>query len=324
MQVISHKSLNTDMVLPDNFLQEETRQGYTISHEMKEVWAVSMDMAERLIDVCQRHGLKCWMDSGTLLGAVREGGFIPWDDDIDFVMLRKDYDKLVKIAADEFQPPYFFQTTYSDVDHYCGHAQLRRIDTTSLLKCDLNKKHCQGIFVDIFVLDGFIENPLLRFLHRTTAMLMRKTIHGCLRLPEENTTFGRKMSSFLGKAICRIIPYRRLFAWQEAFFRMVDADRHRRVSVISYRYSTHRRIRLRSSYDEMVWIPFEGQSFPAPNNTDDALRCYFGSDYMTPRQEPTAHGEMYLDARMPYPEAISLLRQHPEKFDERLRLLYHS
>ena len=45
---------------------------------------------------------------------------------------------------------------------------------------------------------------------------------------------------------------------------------------------------------------------------------------MTPRQEPTAHGEMYLDARMPYPEAISLLRQHPEKFDERLRLLYHA
>ena len=312
------------MNLPEDFCQEETRQGYTVSREMKEVWAVSMDMAQRLIDVCQRHGLQCWMDSGTLLGAVREGGFIPWDDDIDFVMLRKDYDKLVKIAAEEFQPPYFFQTTYSDEDYYCGHAQLRRTDTTALTQAEVSarKNHCQGIFVDIFVLDGFIENPVLRFLHRTTTMLIRKTIHGQLRHPEENTSLGKKFGSLVSKAIGCLADYRRLFRWYEALFRMVDADRHRRVSVISYRYSTHRRIRLRSSYERMEWIPFEGQQYPAPNNTDDALRCYFGADYMTPHHEPTAHGEMYLDARKPYKESLELLRHQPELFTHRLTLLY--
>lgn len=311
-------------MISKDFLLEETRQGYTISHEMKEVWAVTIDIAQHLVDVCQRHGLQCWMDSGTLLGAVRDGGFIPWDDDIDFVMLRKDYDCLVKIAAEEFQSPYFFQTTYSDEDYYCGHAQLRRTDTSAINRTQLNKRHCQGIFVDIFVLDGFIENPVLRFLHRTTTMLIRKAIHGQLRHPEENTSVGKKIGSLVSKAIGCMVGYRRLFRWYEAMFRMIDADTHERISLLSFRYRSHRHVRHRSSYKSMEFIPFEGEMFPAPNNTDDALRCNYGADYMTPRQAPNDHGEMYFDANTPYTESIELLRRQPELFDERIALLYHT
>ena len=67
-------------------------------------------------DICDANGIEWWLSSGTLLGAARHEGFIPWDDDIDFVMLRKDYDKLVQIADKEFEAPYFFQTVYSDKD----------------------------------------------------------------------------------------------------------------------------------------------------------------------------------------------------------------
>jgi dihydropteroate synthase len=71
------------------------------------------------------------------------------------------------------------------------------------------------------VLDGFVENPVLRFLHRTTTMLIRKTIHGQLRTAEENTTWGRKMGAFLSNSIGLFVNHFRLFRWYEAMFRMV-------------------------------------------------------------------------------------------------------
>ncbi len=68
--------------------------------------------------MCKKYNLKCWADSGILIGTVRYQGFIPWDDDIDMVMLREDYDKLVEVADKEFSASYFFQTIYSGYGTY--------------------------------------------------------------------------------------------------------------------------------------------------------------------------------------------------------------
>lgn len=303
--------------LTDEFLEEENRGGYVVSSRMKRVWAVEMDLAMKLIDVCRRHGLKCWMDSGTLLGAVRHKGFIPWDDDIDFIMMRKDYDKLVKIAPQEFRHPYFFQCTYTDDGYYCGHGQIRNVETAAIGRSELDKKYCRGIDIDIFVLDGFIENPLLRFLHRTSTMVIKKTIRAYLSRMEENKSFGKKVLAVFSKGLYSLVPYKKAFALYEKMFRMVDADKSRRISPVAYKYSNRRRIRLREDYNDMVDIDFEGLKMPAPNGIHGALVCYFGEDYMTPRKLPTMHGFKYFDPYRPYGQVEKELLENPELFDDR-------
>ena len=140
-------------------MHEEIRNGYTVTAQMKRVWAIQMDMAKKLIEVCDRNGLKVWAASGTLLGCVRDHGFIPWDDDIDMVMLRDDYDKLVSIAEKEFTHPYFFQTAYSEKAPYPReHAQMRYANTAAILPYDIFADFDQSIFIDIFVMDGIPED----------------------------------------------------------------------------------------------------------------------------------------------------------------------
>lgn len=94
--------------LPDTFFQKEIRECYEITAEMKKVWAVELDLLNKLLEVCEKHSLRCYADAGTLIGAVRHKGFIPWDDDIDIAMFRKDYEKLKEIADTAFEAPYFF------------------------------------------------------------------------------------------------------------------------------------------------------------------------------------------------------------------------
>ena len=72
------------------FYKEEVRCGYTVNEKTKRVWAVQLEMLDEVERICKANGLKYFADSGTLIGAIRHEGYIPWDDDIDLVMLRED------------------------------------------------------------------------------------------------------------------------------------------------------------------------------------------------------------------------------------------
>ena len=102
------------MELHEKFYEEEVRCGYLVTQKMKKVWAVGLNLLEQFDKICQAHGLRYYACYGTLLGAVRHQGFIPWDDDIDVAMFRDDYERLKLIAQEEISYPYFLQNSYND------------------------------------------------------------------------------------------------------------------------------------------------------------------------------------------------------------------
>lgn len=146
----------------DDFLAEESKE-LMVSKDTKKVWAVQLDLLSEFGHVCERMGLKWYADAGTLLGAVRHKGFIPWDDDIDVCMPRADYVQLCSRAAAELRQPYFLQTYETDAGFAWGHAVLRNSDTAEIPKADLQngysvRTYNQGISLDIFPMDNIPDD----------------------------------------------------------------------------------------------------------------------------------------------------------------------
>ena len=119
---------------------------------------IQVSIVEDIDRICRDNGLKYYIIGGTLLGAVRHKGFIPWDDDIDLVMYRDDYNKFISIIQSEYSEKYFLQNFYTD-KHYTRYIAKVRLNGTHLTESYLdNSKSHDGIYVDIFPLDYTKKN----------------------------------------------------------------------------------------------------------------------------------------------------------------------
>ena len=116
----------------ESFLNPETRDGFLVEAGRKAVWKVLLDILETLIGICDRHGLQYSLIGGSLLGAMRHKGIIPWDDDIDIAMPRPDYEKLQQILPKELPPHLFMQTSATDFEYDITHVKIRDSRTTAL------------------------------------------------------------------------------------------------------------------------------------------------------------------------------------------------
>jgi len=151
-------------------LKAETRCDYRISTKMKKIWKVELDMLQQVIEICEKRDIKYSLAGGSLLGAIRHKGFIPWDDDVDVVMMRNDYNRFIKIAEKELKPPYFIQNYHTEPKYYRGQSQIRNSDTTAMMYIDCFYNFNCGIFIDIFPLDPIPDDPAKqkRFLKKMT------------------------------------------------------------------------------------------------------------------------------------------------------------
>ena len=302
--------------IPESFYQEEERCGYVVSAHMKKVWAVELDLLYQLQQVCDKYGIQYYGSGGTILGAERHKGMIPWDDDIDIMMLRDQYD-LLCAHADEFEEPYFFQTYDTDEGYFRGHAQLRNSNTTGVLVDEVKKNvpFNQGIFIDIFPLDNIVRNRELwekqmkridRF--REQAKKLYRTTDGYH--PEEASKF-RKAAHLVTPLVSRFYSYKDAYRKFDEECRRYNDLPTRYVGKISFQPFGMKMYDLRSEFDGTVYLDFEMLKIPVPSGYKVHLRRQYG-DYHKFVIGTADHGGLILDADIPYREWIRRYHENPE------------
>lgn len=284
-------------------LESEIRRGYYITEDMKKVWTVQMDLLKKLLDVCNKYQLRIWADGGTLLGTIREHGYIPWDDDIDMAMLRDDYDKLVEIAPQEFNHPYFFQCGYTEKVFPRGHAQLRKDGTTAILPYPQFLDTHQGIFIDIFPYDAIPDDPEMQDSLIDERNERMSTLLACASRPSL-LHLGRSYRNLRNR-----LRFRRLYFEFEEMLRRNKVVDNAIVSCLSFIVDPDHFYRDKHWYDGTLYFPFEDILMPVPVGYHQILLRQYG-EYMVPKQAPTYHeGFWRLDADRPYQEYIPQLRR---------------
>ena len=299
--------------LPDGFLEEEVRCDYTVTKDIKEVWAIEIDLLMQLDEVCKKHNLKYYITDGTMLGTVRHKGFIPWDDDIDVTMFRDDYEKLLKVAETEFKYPYFLQTEYSDPGCLRGHAQLRNSATTGILKTEEGKfKFNQGLFLDVFVMDNVIDDKKLYEQQKKDAEKYRKRAVKYARWSTryyKQNTWQSKVKGILYPVVNTFLIKTKLeeknFRKFEEVCKRYNNMETKYVTTLEFSFDIERwGKRLKSYFDKVEYMPFEFIKLPISVDYDEMLRNDYG-DYMVFKKGASAHGDMIIDTDRSYTEYIN-------------------
>lgn len=250
--------------------------------QLSQLKSIELDILKTFIEICEKLNLKYYLLGGTLLGAVRHKGFIPWDDDIDVGMPRSDYEKFIKLAQDHFPKNYFLQTCYTDDEFPANFAKIRKSDTAFIESSAAHLKMNHGVYIDVFPLDYYPEKNTLSFNIKAKFLSLR--IDDALKL---NNEYNPKVRII--KAIARIL----FPSWKKA---VIKRDRLYRSIKKGRKLANHggawgeKEIVPIEWYGEGVLAQFENLKVRMPSEFDKWLTQVYG-DYMQlpPLEKRKAH-----------------------------------
>jgi len=240
----------------------------------------------KIVDyICTKQGIRYWLDGGTLLGAVRHGGFIPWDDDIDIVMPRADYEKFLRVAPQFLPPDLCVEISDPDGGNYCYYLPCKIRDIYSrITESPCTTDRGKGLFVDIIPVDSFHRTKL----KLSMDMLMKRIYRGLARIDEAIHPSSLQIYYFLNRAVSLLNPVVTSESFIRIYYRImrefVILSKFRRSSspLIGYGFDVYW-IRLFDADHiyPLQRIRFCDGEFLAPRDPDGVLKVFYGEEYMT-------------------------------------------
>lgn len=285
-------------------LEEEIRCDFLVSPKRKKIWKTQLDMAMEVKRICEKHKIKYFIIWGTLLGAVRHKGYIPWDDDFDIGFLRKDYDHFCKIAKKEIVPPLFFQDALSDRKYFIGYARIRDSRTTGWILHNSSPKYHNGIFIDLYPLDVIPDNLCVWTIQTFLVNCILK--HLCKRSCSDNKKMGDT------KYKCLVVLHRlccSIFNWRQ---------HPKRVGIMYWPHETEIGYWIYAEdVKQTIKLTFENTSFSAPKGYDRILKNVYGN-YM--KYPPKGKRGTWHNKQIIFDPDISYLEFYKNKMEKKRRV----
>lgn len=272
---------------------------------LKTVQTIQIQLADILLSFCKKNNLTIWAGYGTLLGAVRHKGFIPWDDDMDFVMLRKDYDQLKLLASKSTLPfPFVFDCSRVDV------IKLRNCNTTQIATFKINNKENFGIWIDIWCLDSFNSEGVPDIYYNKIRRNLRLVTNASQMSYLSSNNCRLIMSHTFSLAYVGFWGHRIIYNRIEKLIKALGNDNSEMlVNILLYsRLKKNISYKCLKQYEKKwfsktVYLEFEGRQIPCPVCYHDVLKAEYG-DYMTPVKGSSVHETTILDVSRPYKQFV--------------------
>lgn len=292
-------------VIGKDFLREEVRNDFLVTTERKKLWAVMLDMTLEFDGICKKHGLKYFLWSGSMLGAVRHHGFIPWDDDIDVIMPRKDYETFLTLGY-EFRDPYFFQTPYTDPEYCYSFAKIRNSNTTGIIDLFRYQNFNHGIWISIMPLDNWkLEGGEQKY-EKIKSLLLDCSTFMRIKNPNLSDQNRKRVENFIKRGVNPLKIYEEIFRLTGEYKdEKCEYVAHDSCTIFSYDHAVY----PAEDFSEQLFVDVEGFKLPIPIGYDRLLTIMYG-DYMKfpPVEERGVwHAGTTFNIDIPYKEYLKTL-----------------